>query len=137
MFVYMQWTHAKANICSHFVASMSVCLIFSYNKVQSCKECYKMEEKTLLNREYTHEIYNSISHHSRVTYSAMQLHTEYTETHWRDVTCPDVLFSFQSRSQLELQLLLVLVRVEELLVTALQLGLQVLYLQEQQGQRFQ
>lgn len=41
----------------------------------------------------------------------VQLHTEAQQliTHRRDVTCSDVLLSFQSCSQLEFQLLLVFV----------------------------
>ena len=37
-------------------------------------------ESTAQSRIYTHEIYNRISHRGRITYSATQLRTRYTET---------------------------------------------------------
>ena len=54
-----------------------------------------------------------------------------------DVSRADVLLSVQSRPQLQLQLLLVLVGVQQLVVTAVQLSLQLFYLGEGGARRQQ
>lgn len=63
----------------------------------------------MLNREQAHGIYAEAPHQSRTGDAAAHRSTKRPMTHRRDVTCSDVLLSFQSRSQLELQPLLVLV----------------------------
>lgn len=61
-----------------------------------------------------HDVYNNAQ--SRGTQTVWR-----PKTHRGDVTRPDVVLSLQSRSQLELQLLLMFAGVHELLVTTLQL----------------
>lgn len=136
MIFHMQWPHAKAHICSHFAVLMSACLMLSYNYIQHAKNVTKWGRKycSTVNMRMKPTTGFPIIAEQHTVQCSCTPNAERLITHRRDVTCPDVLLPFQSHSQLELQLLLVLVWVKKLLVTAFQLCLQILYLQEQQGE---